>query len=89
MHSACTSLVGTGIGYVHKRRKLFFCGTIALLISAIIAHGLFNMLIQSEHRWAAYAIILFMHTPQLLNICKSLFTRNKSAQASMEVVEKT
>lgn len=89
MHSACTLMVGRGIGYVRKRRKLFYCGTFSLLISAVIAHALFNTLIQSEHRWAAYAVILFMHTPQLLNICKSLFTRNKSTQASMEVVEKT
>lgn len=89
MHSACTSLVGTGISYIHKRRKLFYAGTVSLLISAIIAHGLFNMLIQSEHRWAAYAIILFMHTPQMLNICKLLLSRKKTAQESMEVVEKT
>ena len=86
MHSACTSLVGSGIGFIHKRRKLFYSGTVALLISAIIAHGLFNLLIQSEHRWAAYAVVLFMYTPQLLNICKLLFLRKKTAQASMEVV---
>lgn len=89
MHSACTSLVGKGIAFVHKRRKLFYCGTIALLISAIIAHGLFNLLIQSEHRWAAYAVILFMYVPRLMTICKKLFLRKKSAEGSMKGVEKT
>lgn len=89
MHSACTSLVGTGIGYVHKRRKLFYTGTVSLLISAVIAHALFNTLIQSEHRWAAYAVILFMHVPQMVDIAKKLFLRKKTAQASTEAVEKT
>ena len=88
MHSSCTYMIGRGISYVHKRRKLFYCGTFSLLIAAVIAHALFNTLIQSEHRWAAYAVVLFMYTPQLLNFWKWLFLRKKTAQASMEAVEK-
>lgn len=33
-------------------------------------------------------VILFMYTPQLLNICKLLFSRKKNAQASAEGVDK-
>ena len=81
MHSACTSLVGKGICYVHKRRKLFYCGTFALLIAAVIAHALFNTLIQSEYRLAAYVVVLAMYMPQLLQMGKKIFSRKQTGQA--------
>ena len=78
MHSACTSMVGRGMSFVHKRLKMFFCGTLSLLITAIIVHGLFNTLIQSEHRWAAYVVVLVMHIPSLIASCrKHLERKNK------------
>ena len=48
MHGICTGIVGWGVSYVKTRRKLFYTGTFALLIMAIIAHGIFNSLIQSN-----------------------------------------
>lgn len=48
MHGACTSLVGMGISYVHMRKKLFFCGTFALLVTAVLFHSTFNVFIQSH-----------------------------------------
>lgn len=48
MHAICTIFVGIGISLVHKRRKLFFCGTFALLVTATLYHSMFNMLIQSK-----------------------------------------
>ena len=74
MHSACTSMVGRGVGYVHKRRKLFYCGTFSLLISAVIAHALFNTLIQSQYKLAAYGVIAAMYVPQLITIIKSFLS---------------
>jgi len=47
MHALCTALVGYGISFVRKRRKLFYTGTFALLVSAIVYHSTFNALIQS------------------------------------------
>ena len=49
MHGICTAAVGYGMGFVRKKRKLFVSGTFALLALAIIYHGLFNMLVQSEN----------------------------------------
>ena len=77
MHSACTALVGNGISYVRKRRKLFYCGTFSLLISAVIAHALFNTLIQSQYKLAAYGVIAAMYVPQLMTIIKSFISRKK------------
>ena len=49
MHGMCTLLVGFGISFIRKRRKLFAVGTFALLSVAITYHSIFNMLIQSKY----------------------------------------
>ena len=47
MHGICTAAIGYGLSYISIRRKLSIPGTFALLITAIIYHGIFNMLVQS------------------------------------------
>lgn len=49
MHGMCTLLVGVGISFVKKQKKLFAVGTFGLLSTAIVYHGIYNILIQSEH----------------------------------------
>ena len=49
MHGMCTLLVGVGILFVKKKKKLFVVGTFAMLSTAITYHGIYNMLIQSEY----------------------------------------
>ena len=49
MHGMCTLLVGVGISFVKKKRKLFAVGTFGLLSTAIVYHGIYNILIQSEY----------------------------------------
>lgn len=80
MHSACTSLVGQGVSYVHKRRKLFFCGTFSLLIAAIIIHALFNTLIQSRLRQYAFIAVIVIYAPQFIKVTRKLVS-NKQNQA--------
>ena len=48
MHGMCTLLVGVGISFVKKKQKLFAVGTFGLLSTAIVYHGIYNILIQSE-----------------------------------------
>ena len=48
MHGICTAAIGFGMSFVRKKKKLFCCGTIALLLLAVTYHGIFNMLVQSE-----------------------------------------
>lgn len=48
MHGMCTLLIGFGISFVRKKKKLFAVGTFALLTTAITYHSIFNMLIQSS-----------------------------------------
>lgn len=40
----CSFAVGFGISFINKKRKLFYCGTFALLSFAAIYHGIFNMM---------------------------------------------
>ena len=49
MHGMCTLLVGVGISFVKKQRKLFAVGTFGLLSTAIVYHGIYNILIQSDY----------------------------------------
>ena len=49
MHGMCTLLVGVGISFVKRKRNLFAVGTFGLLSTAIVYHGIYNILIQSEY----------------------------------------
>ena len=66
MHAACTVMVGMGISCVRKRRKLFYCGTFSLLIAAVIFHAVFNLFVQSAHRWLAFVWSALLFVPQLV-----------------------
>ena len=48
MHGICTAAIGFGMSFIRKKKKLFYCGTIALLLLSVTYHGIFNMLVQSE-----------------------------------------
>ena len=48
MHGICTAAVGYGMSYVRLKRKLSIPGTFALMITAMIYHGIFNILVQTD-----------------------------------------
>jgi len=56
MHSICTAAVGFGISFVRKRKKLFYTGTFALLVFAMVYHAVYNLVIQS--RFSAFGILI-------------------------------
>ena len=66
MHAICTVAVGYGICFVKKRRKLFYCGTFALLAMASIYHGIFNMLVQSDYKYLGFFLPAVTYIPLLL-----------------------
>ena len=63
MHGMCTLLVGFGISFIRKRRKLFAVGTFALLSTAITYHSMFNMLVQSAHPSVGALLPLLTYCP--------------------------
>ena len=71
MHGACTSMIGLGMSYIHKRRKLFFCGTFALLTAAILFHATFNVLVQSSYRIVAFILPAALYIPVVVKQIRS------------------
>jgi RsiW-degrading membrane proteinase PrsW (M82 family) len=63
MHGMCTLLVGVGISFAKKRRKLFVVGTFALLSTAITYHGIYNMLVQSPYEVVGFLLPIITYIP--------------------------
>ena len=66
MHGMCTLLVGVGISFVKKKRKLFAVGTFGLLSTAIVYHGIYNILIQSEFSTVGALLPITTYIPFLI-----------------------
>lgn len=66
MHGMCTLLVGVGISFVKKKRKIFGVGTFALLSTAVTYHGIYNMLIQSHLRIVGTLLPIATYIPFFL-----------------------
>ena len=75
MHGVCTAAVGLGISFVRKRKEFFFGGTFALLMLAILFHGIFNILVQSRFPVIGYAIPLITYIPLLVR--QSIYFKSK------------
>ena len=80
MHGVCTAAVGYGISFIKKRRKLFYCGTFALLAMTGIYHGIFNMLVQSDYRYLGFVLPALTFIPPMIQQIK---TRIKQQKASV------
>ncbi len=67
MHGICTAFIGYGISFVRMRKKLFVCGTFALLIVSINYHSEFNMLVQSEkYKYLGFLLPLCTYIPLVI-----------------------
>lgn len=83
MHGICTALVGYGMGFVRKKKKLFVSGTFALLALAIIYHGLFNMLVESKNlQYVGFFMPAVTYIPLIIYLV--FFARNKKKNNKTE-----
>ena len=80
MHAVCTVAVGYGICFVKKKKKLFYCGTFALLAMAMIYHGIFNMLVQSDYKYLGFFLPAVTYIPILILHYKYYIKTKKSQQ---------
>ena len=81
MHGVCTAAVGLGMSYVKKKKELFYCGTLGLLIIAILYHGLYNMLVQSSLSVLGFILPVITYIPLLLRQYNYIKTkRNKEVE---------
>ena len=77
MHGMCTLLVGVGISFVKKKRKLFAVGTFGLLSTAIVYHGIYNILIQSEYNVVGALLPIATYIPFV--VWRMVIKRKKDA----------
>lgn len=75
MHGMCTLLIGVGISFVRKKRKMFAVGTFGLLSTAIVYHGIYNILIQSKYSIVGALLPIATYIPFLLWRLKIKFGR--------------
>ncbi len=88
MHGICTAAVGFGMSFVKKKKKLFYCGTFALLMLAIIYHGIFNMLVQSESlKYFGFVLPLATYIPVVINLIKK-FRESRRAEKELAAAAK-
>ena len=66
MHGMCTLLVGVGISFVKKKSKLFAVGTFGLISTAIVYHGIYNILIQSKYSIVGALLPIATYIPFLI-----------------------
>ena len=66
MHGMCTLLVGVGISFVKRKSKLFAVGTFGLLSTAIVYHGIYNILIQSDYSTVGALLPIATYIPFLI-----------------------
>ena len=78
MHGMCTLLVGAGITFVRTKRKIFWVGTFALLSTAIIYHGIYNMLVQSDYKVVGHLLPISTYIPFFLWRRKKKRTKRKA-----------
>ena len=78
MHGMCTLLVGVGISFAKKKRKIFFVGTFALMSTAITYHGIYNMLVQSDYQVAGFLLPISTYIPFFMWRIKTQLEKSKS-----------
>ena len=71
MHGMCTLLVGMGISFVKKKKKMFAVGTFGFLSTSIVYHGIYNILIQSEYKLIGALLPIFTYIPFIIWRIKS------------------
>ena len=76
MHGMCTLLIGVGISFAKNRSKLFAVGIFGLLSTAIVYHGIYNILIQSEYSIVGALLPIATYVPFL--IWRVIFKRKKA-----------
>ena len=75
MHGLCTMIIGAGLPYVKKQRKLFCTGIFGLFTVSATMHALFNLLIQSDYSW----LRLFSHGIVCAVLCRPAYRPDKAA----------
>lgn len=48
MHGICSIIAGCCVSFIHQKRKLFICGSLATMNLVMVYHSMFNFLVQAQ-----------------------------------------
>lgn len=78
MHALSTVVMGIGISMVRKQKKVFICGTFALLLTVTTYHSIFNMLVQSaKYMYVGALVPILTYIPLLIVIYKKKWLKDE------------
>lgn len=78
MHALCTVVMGIGISMVRKQKKVFICGTFALLLMVTTYHSIFNMLVQSpKYMYFGALVPIVTYIPLLITVYKKKWLKEE------------
>ena len=78
MHSICTVAIGYGISFVKKKKKLFWCGTLALLMLAVTYHAIYNTIVMSKYKYFGFVLPFVTYIPSLILFARSRKEKNEN-----------
>ena len=80
MHGMCTLLVGVGISFIKRKSKLFAVGIFGLLSTAIVYHGIYNILIQSDYSIVGALLPIATYIPFFILRLRKIFKKSAVKQ---------
>ena len=83
MHGVCTVTVGIGMSMIHKRKKMFVCGTTALLFMAMTYHAIYNTIVMSDYKYFGFALPVITYIP--INIVIGRKAKERRRQRALEL----
>ncbi len=70
MHGVCCLMIGNGLIYIKKQKKLLYTGLFAILSVSIIYHAIYNSLVQSANPYSGIILPILTYIPILLFLKK-------------------
>ena len=87
MHGMCTLLVGMGISYVKKKKKMFAVGTFGFLSTSIVYHGIYNILIQSKYSLIGALLPIITYIPFIIWRIRNREDRPRVEEKNIKIKE--
>ncbi len=80
MHGVCCLMIGNGLIYIKKQKKLLYTGLFAILSVSIIYHAIYNSLVQSANPYSGIILPIFTYIPILLFLKKDGYLKKDNLE---------
>lgn len=80
MHGVCCLMIGNGLIYIKKQKKLLYTGLFAILSVSIIYHAIYNSLVQSANPYSGIILPILTYIPILLFLKKDGYLKKDNLE---------